>query len=156
MKHDNTLTTPRLFFAAALLALGSIAGCDDTVEGAKQDAADIDQKVEETTDQLGAQLTEYKSSAKARLATIDEKLDELETKAEHSKEDAREGLEKSIEKLRKERKELADDIDTLEAKSESQWEETKRSMDDRMANLGESIDRELDEIGDAAEEELKD
>jgi hypothetical protein len=150
--------SPRTSLAAATLLVLGVA-CEHTVEGARQDAEQVETLVTEEAARAARSIeidtVNFERKAGAALADLDAKLENLQRKASAAGAALKEDTARQIDALQEERNELAGRIDEARASTGDEWEAFKRSLDASMAKLGRDADRLLDELGDDVRESTK-
>lgn len=105
----------------------------------KTTSADVSEKAHDTWETFKAYVSDQKHKAvehgKELLKDADNKIEELEKKADKASGDTKVKYQKSIEKLKKMRSNLAKKFDELEKSSADNWETTKHGFAEAYKDL---------------------
>jgi septal ring factor EnvC (AmiA/AmiB activator) len=154
----RTITVMISFACASLLVAGlSLTACDrneDRVtttkgvepgEGVQPRApADVDQdrlhrEFEETR-------REFTTTTKRQLDELDRNIQELDAKVDQLGEDAKKEVREDLDKLKEQRKQLADRLDRSQQATRESWEEFKRDTQSAWNELEQSYNRALERM----------
>jgi hypothetical protein len=153
--HNDKACTKLSCALTAVLALA----CDNTLRGVEADteraaasieqvATTLEQVATTTTQDLSTDVERFKAEARTKLDAWDVKLEGLSHGTRQEVEAARESARQKIAQAR-------EGVERAGAATKTDWETTKRRLDDSLAELGKDINRTLDELGDSAEKKLE-
>jgi len=135
------------FLTLSLIALGALAGCQET-PGAKKANDKASKEIKEaenaTADALKVQREEYKKKMDADLEKLDSKLDTWKEKAKDAKGDAKVALEKQIDTLEVQRDKVREQLKDLKGDTKDAWAEVKKGLDKAMGELSDAFDKAKD------------
>lgn len=130
--------------------------CDDTAAGAATDSEEAAQAVQNAADRAGsevdAEIEQFREASREQLRAIDAQLDTLERRAEAAGKDAKAATDRQLAELRADKKELEQRLDRAAANSKEDWQQAKRDMAERLAELGRSTHQAPDTAGDEIQE----
>jgi hypothetical protein len=142
-------------FSAAWLSavvLAATLGCRRTAEGIKEDTLALATNAGKTADEakstLESEVSSFKAEANAKLEELSVEAAALESKAAN-------GLNASKQKLEGEILETRAKLAELKADSRGEWQQAKRDLDNRIADLGRQMNAALDKAGDKVEKTLE-
>jgi DNA anti-recombination protein RmuC len=147
MLSKQTRVAPALLVAV----LSASVACQKTAEGIKEDTRALATNAGKTADEakstLEVEVNSFKAEANAKLEELSVQVAALESKATN-------GLNASKQKLEGEIAETRAKLAELKADSRVEWQETKRELDNRLAELGKEMNQALDTAGDKVEKTL--
>lgn len=153
MRTSTQRATSTLAVATALFAS---AGCDHTIDGAARDVEGLKDRAAERADQAGraaeVELVRFTRGADDALAEVDAKLEKIRHQTAVAGTRLKQDTAQQIDALKAERDELARKIDQAAVNAHVEWEATKRSLDESIAELGRGADEILDDLGDNVRE----
>ncbi|MCF6156192.1 MAG: hypothetical protein E3K36_13330 [Candidatus Brocadia sp.] len=91
--------------------------------------------LETTKNYLAKQKEKYQNDAESTLNNLNDKIKDLQSKAEQAGADAKAKYNEIIEGLRKKQEEAQNKLNDLKSKSAETWEDAKSGMDAALENL---------------------
>jgi Asp-tRNA(Asn)/Glu-tRNA(Gln) amidotransferase A subunit family amidase len=150
--HRSTVRTVTAI--ASWLIVGT--ACDHTVDGAEQDVEELTTSAVEQAERAGrsveVEMASFKRGADDALAEVDAKLQRAQQRAAEAGDNLKDDTAEQIEALKRQRDELAREIDQAATSADVEWQATKRSLDASIAKLGRDADELLDNLGDEVRE----
>lgn len=126
------------------LSILALAGCggDGQEQAQSQDnvtAADVKEEAVQTMEKVQAytqqEKEEYQRELDEKLTAMDQKIGELETKAESMEKDIRDQYEKMLLTLKQKQREAVEALEELKQESGEAWSGMKNKMDTMVHNL---------------------
>jgi predicted small secreted protein len=149
--HRQSLSVSRTRLSCAFAALLVLA-CDNTLRGVEADteraAASIEHVATTTAQGLGSDVERFKAEARAKLDALDVKLNGLTQGTQQEVEEAKASARRKIAEAR-------EGVEKAGAATKSDWETTRKRLDESLAELGKDINHTLDGLGDNAEKKLQ-
>ncbi len=157
IKFVAAIIVPMLFMTACSKKTPGIVETKTTVDAAKRittekvigtvTAKDVKREtgeaLETTKDYLAQQKEKYQKDAESTLNDINNKIKELQSKAEQAGADTKVKYQEIIEGLRKKQGEAQSKLNDLKSKSADAWEDVKSGMDVMLENLKKSYNDAL-------------
>lgn len=116
---------------------------DASIEDVKKETKDVVESIGELTQ---AQVDAYKQTIDKQLETSSEKLEELKGQASSAAGTAKEEMQKTVDTLENKLQELREESKNLSAQSAEAWEKTKASINSNIKKIDQSLDDVADDL----------
>lgn len=129
----KNLMVSLFFFAFLSLLFAASCGKDPSAEKAKKE-------MKEASDAMNDVMKKERDDLRMEIddaqRKIDRRLDELKAELKSAKNEAKVNLQKDIDRLEMNRKQLADDLQQLEAKADTEWDQFKDNVRQTIKDIG--------------------
>lgn len=139
-----------LIMAVLILSIPLFTGCENrkeatpketvTTEDVKKEVGEAFETAAEFTQQ---QKEEYQREVERRIMEIDSKLQDIETRADMLKEEARNELNKEIENLEKKKADAKQKLAQLKSATGTAWEDIKTGLDKAFEDMDEAYQKAI-------------
>ena len=122
-----------LLFASLSLLFVASCGKDPSAEKAKKE-------MREASDAMGDVMKKERDELKVEISDaqqqIDRRLDQMRSDLKSAKQETKANLQKDIDRLEMKRKQLAEDLEQLEAKADTEWDQFKANVRQTIQDIG--------------------
>lgn len=135
----------RYLIGAALAGFLMIGvGCGDSESTTPQvSGEDVKQEMKEATETAAAyteqEMQAFGGEVEARLQTMDQKMDALQSKIGELQGEARQALEQQMQNLQAQRRSVAEDLEELKTSSAAAWKDLRAGLQSSLERLGEAL-----------------
>lgn len=136
---------------APIALLGLFVACQETREGARQDAERAEDWMQEEGGQVGAERQDFETETRAELDRIGERLREMRSDVEQASGDTKVDAERKLEQLEQRHHQAVNELERLPPNRED-MEKTKEKVED----LGHDVDQALSDFGEKIRQKIED